>query len=656
MKRTGFAQIPLMIALLLMAIAVPVATKLVQTNQDTRNKAAHGCAGAGEVAYSGNPCCAGLEQYDCKAAGSFSTCKCRVKPLNPSPTPATRFCTTRTWVNSVCTEKTYTRASDLTCDPSNCTKDSPTPKPSIPVTGTCNVNYQGNSKCVNNSVATCRCSGSVCNWESSNCGNNGCNTISSVEGKCNECSSSMTPTCKDQFYLQKCDNGKLKTVNCTSIFQQGVVGACVDGSCKSPGTQGSTCSAAEEGKHKCDGSFSMVCVKTAGESRAIYYMWTRSGDVCNNGCNASTGKCNLQPTSCDTVTMVGCEDTNSKKEWCKNGFTRVVDCPKNTPVCFGGVCKAVEPSIAPSCASVPGQSCVYVSNLSCSGISNTLIAGSGTCLGNLTCCKSTTSTDTCTKVSGQFCSYPSCQTAGADPGTGSCNGTATFCCKPKPTVPPITCQCVNHVYTGTGCGSNAGKACNVVATNTPTPGNPGSCVEACPNSSQKSLLQNCTPADSDGTSKDSICNKVGRVESCGGKNYCCPAIGAAWTSDMSKCPASKCTECPNTFSCYKNGDDYKWFATGMPMIDYTVVADSSCTGTKPKFLGKSKGDGNCDGSIDIWDYSLWLKEFSDGDKGTIVKSNWNSDFTGSEGVCDGVVDTLDFPLWQRYFNELKNNN
>ncbi|HBP51346.1 MAG: hypothetical protein US68_C0016G0001, partial [Candidatus Shapirobacteria bacterium GW2011_GWE1_38_10] len=39
MKRSGLAQIPLMIGLLLMAIAVPVATKLVQTNQENRGKA-----------------------------------------------------------------------------------------------------------------------------------------------------------------------------------------------------------------------------------------------------------------------------------------------------------------------------------------------------------------------------------------------------------------------------------------------------------------------------------------------------------------------------------------------------------------------------------------------------------------------------------------
>lgn len=46
MKRKAFAQIPLMIGLLIMAVAVPVATRLVQMNQDNRNKAASSTSGA----------------------------------------------------------------------------------------------------------------------------------------------------------------------------------------------------------------------------------------------------------------------------------------------------------------------------------------------------------------------------------------------------------------------------------------------------------------------------------------------------------------------------------------------------------------------------------------------------------------------------------
>ena len=106
-------------------------------------------------------------------------------------------------------------------------------------------------------------------------------------------------------------------------------------------------------------------------------------------------------------------------------------------------------------------------------------------------------------------------------------------------------------YTGVyqGCGTlerddcteyNTNAARNIrcdatVAAITAVPSPTVKCVQACPNLNQKNLLQNCTPPDADGTSNDSLCSMAGRVESCGGRNYCCPAIGAAWTTDMTKC-------------------------------------------------------------------------------------------------------------------------
>ena len=59
------------------------------------------------------------------------------------------------------------------------------------------------------------------------------------------------------------------------------------------------------------------------------------------------------------------------------------------------------------------------------------------------------------------------------------------------------------------------------------------CQEQCPGSD--GVLRNCTPPEADGTSEDSICNAAGRVESCGGSEYCCPEAGGAWTTDMTAC-------------------------------------------------------------------------------------------------------------------------
>jgi hypothetical protein len=65
----------------------------------------------------------------------------------------------------------------------------------------------------------------------------------------------------------------------------------------------------------------------------------------------------------------------------------------------------------------------------------------------------------------------------------------------------------------------------------PTP----TCQEACPNTKNGNLLQNCHPADSDGSSQDSLCDAKGRVESCGQKAYCCPKTGGKWSTDMDPC-------------------------------------------------------------------------------------------------------------------------
>ena len=34
---------------------------------------------------------------------------------------------------------------------------------------------------------------------------------------------------------------------------------------------------------------------------------------------------------------------------------------------------------------------------------------------------------------------------------------------------------------------------------------------------------------------EKLCNAAGRVESCGGSEYCCPEAGGAWTTDMTAC-------------------------------------------------------------------------------------------------------------------------
>lgn len=63
------------------------------------------------------------------------------------------------------------------------------------------------------------------------------------------------------------------------------------------------------------------------------------------------------------------------------------------------------------------------------------------------------------------------------------------------------------------------------------------CAEQCPG--KDNVLRNCHPTEVDGSSADSLCNKAGRVELCGTKNFCCPAAGAKWTTDMTRCATPK---------------------------------------------------------------------------------------------------------------------
>lgn len=62
-------------------------------------------------------------------------------------------------------------------------------------------------------------------------------------------------------------------------------------------------------------------------------------------------------------------------------------------------------------------------------------------------------------------------------------------------------------------------------------------AEACPNATRPNLLQSCHPGDADGTTNDSLCDRAGRVETCGPAftKYCCPSAGGSWTTNMTVC-------------------------------------------------------------------------------------------------------------------------
>lgn len=60
--------------------------------------------------------------------------------------------------------------------------------------------------------------------------------------------------------------------------------------------------------------------------------------------------------------------------------------------------------------------------------------------------------------------------------------------------------------------------------------------EECPVSRDPTHLWSCTPGEADGSVDDMVCSTAGRIGVCGGRQYCCPSVGAAWTTNLSLCP------------------------------------------------------------------------------------------------------------------------
>jgi len=421
--------------------------------------------------------------------------------------------------------------------------------------------------------------------------------------------------------------------------------------------------------------------------------------------------CKIMPSSsaCTCVTVSTNTPTNTPPTVCKNVGSQCFD-PRD---CCSGQCSATG-----SCCLSNGTASKVASNC-CSGYLGNDLGGNATvcapkptntpvptpycssfnlndcafgCIPDLnggTCKKPavtstpTGATGTCTTISGQWCTAGLCKDKGGTVGVGVC-GSGQYCCQPNPTTcvqtggscltgkccagnqcidqggyptcykdsqiptlfPKLTpaatvtpgtfeqcCPRYDTAYSKNTCTGASENACNInikycvpSTSSTCPPYEPGTgptggpivtqppivitkppvTGTVCKESLTGSMLQCCHPPDSDGTSDDSLCNRAGKVTTCGGKDYCCPTLNGNWTTDMTKCNL-KCTTCANG----KN---------------------------------RSIGDADCNGVVDVNDRSIWASEFvSDGGNRT-EKNNWMSDFD-----CNGVVDVNDRSIWSANF-------
>lgn len=285
MKRNGFAQIPVMIGLLIMAVAVPVATKLVQQSQDTRNKAATNSTCGGE----NQMCCSSGTR--CTAAGT--TCKnlpggsfC-VKTSGPTSTPVpTRGPTA---APNVCTAKYDNLGCNYIGNGLNCANQM-----GQKVTSTnCSVSFKcvANSSCVPTPTA---------------------DSCSATSGRPDGCRCSSDSQCLSYHHCLEGNYGS----TCSSVAPTPAI--VVGASCTNYG-----------GGYKCldNGTKSGLCSFESGE-----YRWV---DIvhCDYGCNTGNGMCKAAPTATPVPLKNNCNSGDS----CVSGTAG--SCSGGTTYGFPGVCQ-----------------------------------------------------------------------------------------------------------------------------------------------------------------------------------------------------------------------------------------------------------------------------------------------------------------------------
>ena len=66
-------------------------------------------------------------------------------------------------------------------------------------------------------------------------------------------------------------------------------------------------------------------------------------------------------------------------------------------------------------------------------------------------------------------------------------------------------------------------------------------AEACPLAGQQDILRDCSPGNADGSPQEYKCSNignVGQIYACGAGRFCCPSLGALWTTDLTSCTAA----------------------------------------------------------------------------------------------------------------------
>lgn len=695
-----------------MAVAVPVVTKLVEQQQDVRNKAAGSCPWYAPS----NQCPSDwdFDDGDCVTAedGKLNCC-CREKAPEPEPVRcgsadlqcdcnnqgATRCINGQEYHcgNDCCWHYDENKANNANCAPPTIIPTAiPQPQATAtPVTQrecfylpsgmTCEgAGYAGTSSydCCNGSGGTCCIvvsQGSVCTPGETKCSNgvvSVCNTNGEgwteqpcASGVCQDATSCVIYSCPN--YSENCKNGPFGPADCSALGLTSVQGTCPNnGTCC--GRAFRSCEGQPHGTIRCnDTSVFLRC-----EDGSWIPHGCASGRICpswGTSCQAPltpTPIPKIDPPSGCAINVDNCAQPNwnSQRPCCDPtwecvveasgyGFCRMAAYPSSTPAPTSEI--ILSPTPTPISCSARGGIC----RVACISGERPFIPVSGTttCQDRACCVPMPTATPTVSPattvvptnpVGGDECGNKTDITGATNPACCSCDSDCPY------SAPGVYQECnIPNGYCNSGsscnpnpegkfkkkCAWDASQGQNICAEQPVMPGEDE--MDECTTNAQCNAIVSPIPTPTGGWPTfppQEPTSGPGQPTTPPTQPTTPPGQPTTPPQEPTTPPANKCSnECPELFECYSNGSEHRWFVEGYVMQGFEKTAVNDCVGVRrPTFLGKAKGDANCDGSINIYDRGVWTEEYvEDRGRGT-VRDNWHADFN-----CDKKVDIYDRSIW-----------
>lgn len=105
-------------------------------------------------------------------------------------------------------------------------------------------------------------------------------------------------------------------------------------------------------------------------------------------------------------------------------------------------------------------------------------------------------------------------------------------------------------------------------------------AEACPVAGEPALLKSCYSAATGDAPQEISCStiaNVGTTALCGGTSYCCPSLGASWTTDVSLCASPSPTASPTASPTEEPATSPTPTPTGTDVATATPTATATST-------------------------------------------------------------------------------